>query len=80
MKEPISTFTRDGVTREAYTPGEAVALRADGWRETSSSSGRLADAVAATVDAQGRLNDAQSDAQPDDTSLDLTGDEPEATE
>lgn len=79
MKEPISTFTRDGVTREAYTPGEAVALRADGWRETSSS-GRLADAVAATVDAQGRLNDAQADAQADDTSLDLTGDEPEATE
>lgn len=31
--QPVATFTRDGVSREAYTPGEAVALRADGWRE-----------------------------------------------
>jgi hypothetical protein len=32
-REPIATFIRDGQAREAYTPGEAVTLRADGWRE-----------------------------------------------
>lgn len=34
-KPPIATFTRDGVTREAYTPGEAVTLRGAGWQEVT---------------------------------------------
>lgn len=33
VKRPLAVFVRAGHTREAYTAGEAVALRASGWAE-----------------------------------------------
>lgn len=67
MKEPIATFTRDGMRREAYTPGEAVALRADGWQEATA--------------ADPAVDEAQTESESEsDTSLDLDDAELEASE
>lgn len=35
MSEPISTFTKDGVTKHAYTRADVVQFKFDGWRQVT---------------------------------------------